>query len=209
MTDKNDTVFLFDVASQEAIEATLIEGIEDKHIAFYNTKWVSFHLNVCKKLAEKDIPRNEWPQSAHWDWEIKITKTKDLLAYSSYCIEYGNSVEGMMQTVESKHSCRLKEQKGKPLIYINFLETAPWNQMSVIHSPKLRGVGQVMLRAAIQSSIDAELKGRIGLHSLPQAEEFYIKCDMADLGKDSNYHDLVYFEMNEEVAQQFIQEKSQ
>ena len=53
-------------------------------------------------------------------------------------------------------------------------------------------------------------KGRIGLHALPQSEGFYAsKIGMTDMGKDPGYHDLRYFEMTAEQAENFIQKGSQ
>lgn len=206
MSKENSTVYLFDVSAEKAVEGALIEGIQEKHITFYNSEWISYHLDVLKKLNEKGIPRTQWPQSAKWDWESKVAKAKNLLAYKGYCIECDNSVEGFMLTVESKHSCQLDIQKGKAFVYIDFLETAPWNQPSDVNTPKFMGVGTVMIHTAIQSSIESGFKGRIGLHSLPQSEGFYRNCGMDDLGKDKNYGGLVYFEMTEEKAKQYIQE---
>ena len=51
-----------------------------------------------------------------------------------------------------------------------------------------------------------EFHGRIGLHSLPQANDFYANtCGMTDLGADRDYNGgLRYFEMTPEQAQAFI-----
>ena len=47
--------------------------------------------------------------------------------------------------------------------------------------------------------------GRVGLHSLPQAEPFYRDvCGMTDLGEDPNEYDLRYFEMTEAQAARFL-----
>jgi hypothetical protein len=66
-------------------------------------------------------------------------------------------------------------------------------------------VGSVLLAAAIQLSIDEEFLGRLGLHSLPQADDWYRKCRMTDLGPDpSEKQNLRYFEMTPEQAQAFL-----
>ena len=54
-------------------------------------------------------------------------------------------------------------------------------------------------------SEELEFHGRIGLHSLPQANGFYADtCGMTDLGADPDYEGLRYFEMTPEDAQAFI-----
>jgi len=61
-----------------------------------------------------------------------------------------------------------------------------------------------MLAAAIQLSLDEGFRGRIGLHSLPQAEAYYAHIGMASLGPDRNKQDLVYFEMTPQLAAAFL-----
>ena len=72
--------------------------------------------------------------------------------------------------------------------------------------PIYRGVGSLLIAAAIQLSLDEGFKGRIGLHSLPQADAFYANtCGMSNLGPDPSYQNLSYFEMTAEQAQAFIE----
>ena len=50
-----------------------------------------------------------------------------------------------------------------------------------------------------------EFQGRVGLHSLPQANGFYANtCGMTDLGPDPHHRELRYFEMTPVQAQEFI-----
>lgn len=94
------------------------------------------------------------------------------------------------------------------LVYVEYLEAAPWNRRNIPNWNGLSGVGTVLIAAAIQLSVDEGNRGRIGLHSLPQADAFYRdKCSMTDLGPDSTYnpHPPRYFEMTEAQAKAFIQ----
>lgn len=101
-------------------------------------------------------------------------------------------------------SARLSEQFGKPLIYIQFLATAPWNRPELQAPPRFRGAGSIFVLAAVQTSRDAGFKGRVGLHSLPNAEQFYErKCGFTRLGLDSSHQNLTYFEMTEPQADDF------
>ncbi|WP_136626557.1 hypothetical protein [Bradyrhizobium macuxiense] len=56
--------------------------------------------------------------------------------------------------------------------YVSFVETAPWNRQELCDQPRYRGVGAVVLRAAIELSNEIGFKRRIGLHSLPQSNGF-------------------------------------
>ena len=47
-----------------------------------------------------------------------------------------------------------------------------------------------------QRSVDLGYGGRVGLHSLPEAEGFYQRQKMLEHGPDPEKDDLVYFEYN-------------
>ncbi len=50
-------------------------------------------------------------------------------------------------------------------------------------------------------------EGRVGLLSLPQAEEFYVRtCQMTALGPDRGYDGLWYFEWATDAARRFVEE---
>jgi hypothetical protein len=71
--------------------------------------------------------------------------------------------------------------------------------------PLYRGVGPQLLEMATRWSEQLGFKGRLGLHSLPQAESFYRdRCQMTDLGPDANYTGMRYFEMTEAQAQRIL-----
>lgn len=92
------------------------------------------------------------------------------------------------------------------LLGVDFLEVAPWNLKYFQPSPMYLGVGSALIREAVHLSHERGLGGRIGLHSLPQAEEFYeSRCKMTWLGKDPGYYDLAYFEYTEQQAREFIE----
>jgi len=113
--------------------------------------------------------------------------------------------QGLM-IVDSLSRCKHETQKAKPLIYIDYLENAPWNRKELdCDQARITGVGQLLIRAAIELSINEGFAGRIGLHSLPQADSFYAKtCGMTDLGVDSSKEGLKYFETTPEQSKAFI-----
>ncbi|WP_375469314.1 hypothetical protein [uncultured Nostoc sp.] len=74
----------------------------------------------------------------------------------------------------------------KNLVYVDYLTIPPWNRRSIENPAMYKGVGSSLLKFAIEHSFDLNYKGRIGLHSLPGAENFHRKFGMVDLGYDSN-----------------------
>jgi hypothetical protein len=105
-------------------------------------------------------------------------------------------MQGLMMVCLAGKTSRLDPDKGKPLVYVDFVETAPWNAKEFAPSPIYKGVGVRLIQAAARSSIDEGFSGRVGLHSLPQSRPFYtIACEMHALGADAGYHNLEYFEL--------------
>lgn len=90
-------------------------------------------------------------------------------------------------------------------MYLDYLEVAPWNRPEFGAAPRLRGVGSALITAAVALSDEEGFKGRLGLHSLPQADAFYRKIGMTDLGQDPAYQNLRYFEMTVEQARAFLE----
>ena len=110
--------------------------------------------------------------------------------------------QGMMIVDMVKYRGRINAQKGKHLVYVEFVESAPWNRAELFDPPRYRGVGSILVRAAVTLSEESEFQGRIGLHSLRQANGFYANtCGMTDLGADPDQQGLHYFEMTPEQSQ--------
>jgi hypothetical protein len=158
-----------------------------------------------KRLKIAGVERAQWPQSRHWDWREKVVVNSGSLASSGFCVVCNGMTEGLM-IVNTLKSARLQSQAGKSMIYIDYLEVAPWNQRTFRDDvPRFRAVGSVLMRAAIEFSFNEGFKGRVGLHSLPQANNWYANsCGMVDLGPDPSYQNLRYFEMTPEMANVFV-----
>jgi hypothetical protein len=56
--------------------------------------------------------------------------------------------------------------------------------------------------------MDLGFKGRIALHSLPQANAWYERLGMATFGPDAEKQNLNYYEMTAEGAAAFIREEN-
>ncbi len=81
------------------------------------------------------------------------------------------------------------------MLYVDYIEVAPWNLRGKLFAPRFTGTGSLLIGEAAMFSFEQGWRGRVGLHSLPQAEEFYSRiCQMTDCGRDSGYYELKYFE---------------
>jgi len=61
------------------------------------------------------------------------------------------------------------------------------------------------MAAAVTLSLERGYNGRVSLHSLTDAENFYRNvCGMTDMGIDLKYEGLLYFEMTSSQAKEFM-----
>lgn len=200
-------VHLFNVACGKPQPAELRDAITEEQLVDWDAKWMPELFKAIQRLKEAGVEHGDWPQSRHWDWRRKVAALEGMLASPGFSIVCDDLTQGMMIVDTVKRRCRIDGQKGQHLVYVEFVENAPWNrpELSNPRPPRFRGVGSVLIGAAITLSEALGFRGRIGLHSLPQADGFYEKtCGMTDLGADSGYQDLRYFEMTPDQARAFI-----
>lgn len=206
MTVAVSTIWLLDGATGDSVEAQLRDAIEQAQLQDWMTQWQPALNAVLQELARQGVPSTQWPQSWHWNWAQKTAQVQGLLAFRGLSVVAQGVTQGLAQ-VDLTKTCREPSQAGRPLVYIDYLEVAPWNRPELGATPRLRGVGTALLTAAVALSEDEGFKGRLGLHSLPQADAFYRKIGMTDLGPEPTYYNLRYFEMTVEQARAFLEEE--
>ncbi|WP_375204059.1 GNAT family N-acetyltransferase [Hyphococcus sp.] len=200
-------IALTHVESRELADAELWDAITEKNLADWEAKWTPELLRLLEALYDKGVERRLWPQSRHWDWRQKTQAIEKRLDQQCFAIVCDGMTQAMMITELTKRA-RLKGQENDHLVYVDFVEAAPWNRREILgEPPRYSGCGSILIRAAIEYSKLEGFKGRIGLHSLPQANDFYAnKVGMTDMGQDPDYQNLRYFEMTPEQAEAFIKE---
>lgn len=186
--------------------AALYRELDEQNFADFEKVWkplIDARLLAAGSSAEI---ANANIQDWHWDWRSKAKARERHLASDSFAIEADGHTQGMMFTTSAAFA-RIESQKGLDLVFVDYLATAPWNRKGFSKSPRYKGVGRILLIAAVSLSYDLGFKGRIGLHALPQSESWYRnECGMIDLGADptANPPILHYFEMTEAQAKAFI-----
>ena len=206
MTMTISRVYLFNVERGEPEEAELWDEISERQLADWEGEWMPELFKAVQFLRRAGVERRHWPQSRHWDWRRKVVALQGMLANPGFSIVCDGLTQGMMLVDTTMKRCRIDSQRGRHLVSVDFIENAPWNRKELFDPPRYRGVGSVLIRVAIALSEDLGFHGRIGLHSLPQANGFYANtCGMTDLGADPHYEGgLRYFEMTPEQARAFI-----
>ena len=157
---------IFDNNEQKTVPAALIIGIDADIIEEVGNRW--------KRERMLKVLRGEKPEHFHWEWDNKASYVKDLLAYDFFAIECQGVIEGLMLTESVAHRAELPPDQGKPILYIEFIETAPSSTIVLSDLPHYRGVGTRLMEGAIQHSMELEFEGRVGLLALSQAEQYYI-----------------------------------
>ncbi len=192
-------VWLKEIASGAPREAILCESIQARHLSDVEGIW-----KPAWKVLLRWSGREE--QSSHWDWRAKLRALRRRRRSRTFAVECDGITQGLM-IIELGGRCRVETQRGQELVYIDFLEVAPWNRDSWKPNRLYGSVGTALIRSAIQASVNAGYQGKIGLHSLPQADNFYCRLGMLDLGRDSSYDNLRYFEMTSAQATKLQQDK--
>jgi hypothetical protein len=202
-------VHIIDNRTGLPVEAELFDEVTVEHFIETQQEWRPIVLKAARQLAAHGS-RELIPQHFHWDWTAKAPELNEL-ASSFYGIRCDNKLQGIMklQTMGQFCRCRLPEQADKDLVYVDYVEVAPWNLKTLAvalgEKPLYNAVGSRLIEAAVLRSKEEERKGRIGLHSLPITEPFYRKaCGMTPVGRDSAKQNLLWLEYTPEQADNFI-----
>jgi len=202
------SVLLLHRASGEPVEGELFDEVTVEHFLEAQREWRPIVLDAAKRLVEAGAAKEEIPRHWHWDWSSKESDLR-VLAYGFVGIAYEGRLQGLMKLETAGRSGRIAAQKGKPLVYVDYLETAPWNIKQIASvlgaKPKFGAIGTRLIEAAVRRSLEEGFKGRLGLHSLSSSERFYLDvCGMTAVGKDPAKQSLLWCEFTPEQAEKFL-----
>jgi hypothetical protein len=181
-----------------AVSADLVRHFPLARLLDVEAAWAPARRELSFALAAV----GGWLENRHWNWTNKIERVErgELVLHA---VECAGAVQGLMAT--TSHSRRSVLSPGESLVYIDYIETAPWNIVAPDHPARFGGVGKVLIGDALYLSRELGFAGRVGLHSLSQAEGYYSRtCRMIRTGRDPAYHDLVYFEYTEAGATEWL-----
>ena len=176
------------------VGAVLVENPNDDFIEATDNLWRIYRKRFVDALKDSGKPI---PDHDHWSWKWKIQQelNRDSL-FKCYAIVADEEPQGLtLLNYGRECQSRLPEQKGRLLVYVAYVEAAPWNVEGYTEKRRYRGVGKALYKAAVGCSSKMGFQGLVGLHSLPNVEGFYENaCEMISFGPDPNYGNLVYFE---------------
>ncbi len=183
-------------SDRSQVDCQLLSNLKPSDLLMVERQWEPARQLIHQHLLAAGTDRSCWPESLGWDWKRKAPLLAQL-AIGGYGIVESNAWQAVcLVDCVSHHSC-LPGQLGKPLVYLDFIEIAPWNwNVAEIGQIGIFGAcGTILFERVIERSFDEGFRGRVGLHALPQAESFYRDvCGMMPLGKDAAKENLIYFE---------------
>jgi hypothetical protein len=191
----------------ELVPAFLHDALSPADFLLAERSWLDERVRIHQELLAKGVSPAEWPQSIHWNW----TRKAPLLArleVSGHGVVAERAWQGLMLTKTASQFARLGEDRGKPIVYIDYLEVAPWNWplSGISQRPRYRGIGTLLFTQAVRQSFAEEFRGRVGLHSLPQSEEFYrTVLGMTPVERDPAKQNLMYFELARDRARLLLE----
>ena len=182
-------------------DALLRFGLKPIDLVEVEARWGPFRSAAMLRLANPEA----FPEHWHWNWARKAPALR-LLVHAGVGIECQGEMQGLMLLTLAGHPARLHPDQGKELVYVDFLESAPWNVKPLVSVPRYRGIGARMMQAAVEISRAQGFSGRIGLHSLPQSAANYERYGLTPLGPDPAKQHLAYFEWSRHGAATFVEE---
>jgi hypothetical protein len=108
------SVYLRKRANGQLIEAVLIDGVTLAEVQAVESDWRPFIESSKAK-----------PEHSHWDWRKKHEAVAGLIAYKMFGVECEEQMQGLMLVSTAGHACRIPSQRGKELVYVDFLASAP------------------------------------------------------------------------------------
>jgi hypothetical protein len=201
-------VNLLDRESGEALEGELFDEITVEHFVETQSSWRPMVVEAAQAMHKAGGKLERIPRHWHWDWKSKEDEL-GVLAFSFFGITCRGKLQGIMKLDMAGKSARLPVQRNKPIVYIDYLEVAPWNIREIAEAlgqkPQFGAVGSRLIEAAVRKSIEEGFRGRVALHSLSTSERFYLKqCGMTEGDRDPDKQNLLWCEFTPEQAENFI-----
>lgn len=187
------------VSGRPEVPATILRGLPAQKLVDIEKSWTHARDDLATKMAQA----GKHLESQGWRWTRKEASTRAgehvLLA-----VEAEGEIQGLLAL-----KTRLRPSLLIPagwVLYVDYVESAPWNQrVQAVQEARFAGVGTLLIGEAIRTSMGRTSRGRLGLHALPQAEDFYAgRCRMKPNGPDSSYHNLIYFEHPDALVESWL-----
>jgi hypothetical protein len=130
-------------ASPLVVPAQIVSDLSERRLREVEGSWRA----TREELRAIGAPS----QHDHWSWTNKAPRVRSGET-RIVSVECEGDAQGLMALLTSKRT--LLPPLGQSLVYVDFLEAAPWNLRAHTSEPRFLGVGKSLLGAAIRMSLD-------------------------------------------------------
>lgn len=179
-------VLLKDLHNGNRCRAEVLRNPDHFVIAQQQLEWNQYKEQALSSRAIK-------PDHPEWNWQEKVSSHPSP-ANTLYALRFLDHIQGCLLIATAPQPSRID---GSPLLYVEYLEAAPWN-LPFYSGDQARysKVGIGLLGLAVAASQVAGCSGRLALHTLTRAAEFYKRAGFRNLGYDTR-EGLDYLELGE------------
>lgn len=162
-------------------------------------EWNGFNLELLEYIESQNYDSEYLDQvlnsiqteDHHWDWFTK-SALYNSDSFHWFFLQIDNSPQAACLIYQPETSA-LENRK---IFYVKFLAVAPWNRSCLIREREYKGIGTILLKAALKYCIDElKLSPGFSLHSLPQATGYYEKLKMLHVEAHNDKDGLLYYEL--------------
>ena len=194
MLELPESVGIYSVRRGRPVQAKLVR-LDRQLAAQIDGTWWEGGLSKARK--------NEGDN--HWLWRKLVGARRSDKAWEALAVQnMRGAVEGaMLHRIDAKSQL----ETGEGVVFIDRLATAPRNRPWLVESPEYRGVGSVLLLAAVRQSYSLGLGGRVWLTSLPneRTRMYYKRRGFVPIFTDEE--GMIDFELPARKAQAWLQEE--
>ena len=206
-------ILIYERSSREYVTAELHDDVSAEQLAEAESQWKPFREQSLDRLFSRGKPPKRIHalfQHFHWDWHKKAQMVLCTERPGVRClgITLAGQWQGLAMLDLAGHTAELGEDKGQPLIYVEFLESAPWNLKAICDEPRYGLTGRRLMEAVVRQSVEMGFGGRVGLFSLPQAELFYERCGMTHVAGETQLG-MKWYEMTERGAIHLLEDSGE
>lgn len=170
-------------------------------------QWAKSYLELFQLISSQDFDEAELEtvldsiqtEDSHWNWFKKSLNTRSN-EYVWFYIYAEGKPQGACLVYHPKESALCPGD----IFYVEFVAVAPWNRSCIVRQRKYKNIGTILIVAALKYSIRTlGLRPGFSLHSLPQANGYYMKLEMIPI-PSLDKELLSYFELPEDKAKSLI-----
>ncbi len=176
-------VRIFSYRAQEWVKAEIVADLSAADLAAIEEAWRPLREAARSRRA---AGQTGLPESIDWDWKRKPEwEAPD--AVITFGLRVGEEYQGLLMLQTRPGRSRQVGAADKACLYIEWIETAPWNVKAYAEDDLRYGlVGKQLLRCAVAGSLERGCAGRLALHSLPSAVGFYLRNGFSVIGFDED-----------------------